>query len=81
MNATVSGGIRMSSAGGRAMIESAGRLIDVAARSGGKFSSDPMALLSQWDTFADWARRQTADGSEPAVDAVTLDVCVPRPRS
>ena len=74
-------GIRMTSAGGRAMIESGGRLIDVAQRSGGRFSSDPMALLAQWEAFTDWARLQAPDGSEPPLDATRLDVCVPRPRS
>ena len=74
-------GIRMASAGGRAMIESGGRLIDVSRHSGGKFSADPMALLAQWEAFADWARNQQADGSEPTADAVGLDACVPRPRS
>lgn len=74
-------GIRMASAGGRAMIESGGRLIDVALRSGGRFPADPMAVLAQWDAFAEWARKQSADGSEPALDGAVLDVCVPRPRS
>lgn len=73
--------VRMSSAGGRAMIESDGRLIDVAKRSGGKFSADPMALFSQWEAFADWAKSQKADGSEPAAETAALDLCVPRPRS
>ena len=73
--------VRMTSAGGRAMIESGGRLIDVAKRSGGKFSADPMALFAQWEAFADWAKSQKADGSEPMADATALDLCVPGPRS
>ena len=73
--------IRLTSAGGRAMIESGGKLIDVAKRSAGKLSADPMALYAQWAVFADWARAQMPDGSEPACDEAALDVCVPRPRS
>jgi 2,4-didehydro-3-deoxy-L-rhamnonate hydrolase len=74
-------GIRMTCTAGRAALEHNGRLIDVEKRSGGKFSADPMSLLADWDAFSDWARKQGADGSEPAVDENRLDLCVPRPRS
>lgn len=73
-------GIRMACTAGRAALEVHGRLIDVEKRSGGKFSSDPMSVLSQWDAFCDWARKQGVDGGEPAVEARKLDLCVPRPR-
>jgi 2,4-diketo-3-deoxy-L-fuconate hydrolase len=73
--------VRMCSVGGRAMIESDGRLIDVAERSSGKFSADPMALFAQWESFAGWARGLSPDGSEPMADATKLELCVPRPRS
>jgi 2-keto-4-pentenoate hydratase/2-oxohepta-3-ene-1,7-dioic acid hydratase in catechol pathway len=72
--------VRMTKAGGRAMIESGGKLIDVAKRSGGKFSADPMVLFSQWEAFADWARSVSADGSESVADASKLELCVPSPR-
>src|ERR1035437_4667491 len=73
--------VRMTCVEGRAALEASGRLIDVERQSGGKFSSDPMFVLSNWDAFSDWARRQSADGSEPAFDENRLDLCVPRPRS
>jgi 2,4-didehydro-3-deoxy-L-rhamnonate hydrolase len=71
----------MTCSGGRSKLDSGGRLIDVEKRSGGKFSTDPMAVLAQWDAFCDWARKQSADGSEPTVDEERLELCVPRPRS
>lgn len=73
--------VRMTSASGRAMIESGGGLIDVEKRSGGKFSADPMALFGQWEAFADWARVQAPDGSEARIDPAAIGLCVPRPRS
>lgn len=74
-------GIRLASLSGRAVIDAAGRLIDVERRSGGRFGSDPMALFGQWDAFLEWAARQAPDGSEPATDDAALGVCVPRPRA
>ena len=74
-------GIRMTCVEGRATLEAAGRLIDVQRRSGGRFSADPMAVIANWDPFADWARAQQPDGSEPLTDEGRLELCVPRPRS
>jgi 2-keto-4-pentenoate hydratase/2-oxohepta-3-ene-1,7-dioic acid hydratase in catechol pathway len=74
-------GVRLSCAGGRAVLEIDGRLIDIADRSGGRFAADPMAVLDQWDAFSDWAREQAPNGSEATINESTLGVCVPRPRS
>jgi 2-keto-4-pentenoate hydratase/2-oxohepta-3-ene-1,7-dioic acid hydratase in catechol pathway len=73
--------IRLAYAGNRAVLDAGGKLIDVEKRSGGKFSSDPMALYAQWDAFTDWARKQSPDGSETSLDATKLGPCVPNPRA
>jgi 2,4-diketo-3-deoxy-L-fuconate hydrolase len=74
-------GIRLACAGGRAVLDAGGKLIDVEKRSGGKFGADPMALFGQWDAFRDWAGKQAADGSERALDPAALGPCVPNPRA
>ncbi|OGA73037.1 MAG: hypothetical protein A3G27_02345 [Betaproteobacteria bacterium RIFCSPLOWO2_12_FULL_66_14] len=74
-------GVHMSRAGGRAVLEADGRLIDVEKRSGGRFSSDPMSLLAHWEAFTEWARTQRPHGTEPAIEENMLELCVPRPRS
>jgi len=48
--------IRLANLSGRAALLVADGMIDVARASGGRFSSDPMAALADWDAFAEWAR-------------------------
>ena len=40
------------------------RVVDVARRSDGRFSADPMALLADWDAVRDWAAGLPADAAD-----------------
>jgi 2-keto-4-pentenoate hydratase/2-oxohepta-3-ene-1,7-dioic acid hydratase in catechol pathway len=56
-------------------------VVDVERASGGRFSADPMAALTAWSAFADWAAgRRAGDAEKPLVEA-DLGPPVPRPRS
>jgi 2-keto-4-pentenoate hydratase/2-oxohepta-3-ene-1,7-dioic acid hydratase in catechol pathway len=60
---------------------SATPVVDVERASGGRFSADPMAALTSWSAFADWAAgRRAGDAEKPLVEA-DLGPPVPRPRS
>lgn len=71
--------IRLGVTKDRAVLVMDGRAIDVETRSGGAFSSDPMALYANWQAFTDWARGIVPDGSEPTVTDADLQCPVPRP--
>lgn len=73
--------VRMAQVAGRAVLERGGKVIDVAGRSEGRFGSDPMALLTDWDRFCDWGRGQELRGDEPDCDPAATGPCVPRPRA
>jgi 2,4-didehydro-3-deoxy-L-rhamnonate hydrolase len=73
-------GFQLANVAGRAALLKEGRVIDIERRSSGEFSAEVMSLLKRWDSFADWARQQRLDGSEPAVDPNSFGVCVPAPR-
>ncbi len=71
--------IRFANVAGRAALLLGDVLIDVARASDGRFASDPMAALADWDAFAEWARsRSHADGTGPR-SPVDLGPPVPRP--
>jgi 2-keto-4-pentenoate hydratase/2-oxohepta-3-ene-1,7-dioic acid hydratase in catechol pathway len=71
--------VRLANLGGRACLVVGAGVVDVEARSGRRFSADPMAALGQWDALADWARGlREGDATAPLrVDA--LGPPVPRP--
>ena len=73
--------MRLANRGGRAwLVDEAGRGVDLAAASGGRFGPDPMAALEAWDALREWAA-----GAAPAfgevLDPRQLGPCVPRPRA
>ena len=73
--------VRMTNLAGRAALDLEGRAIDVADRSNGRFSSDPMLLLADWERFSEWARAQSLRGDETVIDPDAIGPCVPAPRS
>ena len=71
--------VRLANARGRAAVLVGDGLIDVEERSGGRFGSDPMAALRQWDAFTEWARGLRAGDATAPVRAADLGPPVPRP--
>jgi 2-keto-4-pentenoate hydratase/2-oxohepta-3-ene-1,7-dioic acid hydratase in catechol pathway len=72
--------IALANAGGRACLLAEGRLVDIERRSEGRFTSDPMAALADWDPFCEWAAGIAPDDSDPRADESALGACVPRPQ-
>ena len=71
--------VRLANANGRACVVLGNRLVDVERASHGRFSSDPMAVIRQWDGFTGWARGlRDADTDTGLVDDV-LGPPVPKP--
>lgn len=64
---------------GRLGCEIDGRVVDVARRSDGRFSHDPMQLFGAWSELMDWAASQTAGESDAPLDPTRLGPPVPRP--
>jgi 2,4-didehydro-3-deoxy-L-rhamnonate hydrolase len=64
---------------GRAALLADGRVVDLERRSGGAFTSDPMAALARWDELCAWAERVRPDDGDPLLDPTTFGPCVPRP--
>jgi 2-keto-4-pentenoate hydratase/2-oxohepta-3-ene-1,7-dioic acid hydratase in catechol pathway len=71
--------IRLANVGGRAALLVGNGMIDVARVSDGRFSSDPMAALADWEVFAAWARERGAADVTTAFAATDLGPPVPRP--
>ncbi len=71
--------MRLVNLDGRMGIEVAGRFIDVEARSGGQFSSDPMSVFSVWEEVRSWAAKQAPQTGDPSIDADRLGPPVPNP--
>jgi 2-keto-4-pentenoate hydratase/2-oxohepta-3-ene-1,7-dioic acid hydratase in catechol pathway len=71
--------IRLATVAGRAALLTGKSATDVARASGGRFSSDPMDVLRDWDAFADWAAEITeATATAPCAER-DLGPPVPRP--
>jgi 2-keto-4-pentenoate hydratase/2-oxohepta-3-ene-1,7-dioic acid hydratase in catechol pathway len=71
--------MRLANCEGRAwLVDAAGRGVDLAAASGGRFGPDPMEALEAWDALAAWAA-----GARPAAERTLapaeLGPPVPRP--
>jgi 2-keto-4-pentenoate hydratase/2-oxohepta-3-ene-1,7-dioic acid hydratase in catechol pathway len=71
--------MRLVNRAGRLALELDGRAIDVEARSGGRFSCDPMAAFGDWGAFLDWARDQRPTAEDPESDPDRLGPPVPGP--
>ena len=64
---------------GRAGLDVAGRFVDLERHSENRFSSDPMAVFSQWEAIRAWAETQSPDDAGPLVEPVKLGPPVPNP--
>lgn len=71
--------LRLANADGRAVLVVGDHVADVERASGGRFGSDPMAALAQWDAFANWAAGVGAGAATAALDEARLGPPVPRP--
>jgi 2,4-diketo-3-deoxy-L-fuconate hydrolase len=71
--------MRLVNRDGRLGIDVENRFIDVAARSGGRFSSDPMEVFAVWEELRNWASTQSAEAADPTIDAAGLGPPVPTP--
>ncbi len=71
--------MRLVNQGRRLGIEVQNRFIDVAKRSEGRFSSDPMDAFAAWDELRSWASTQTAEESDPTIELAQLGPPVPTP--
>jgi len=71
--------LRIVNLDGRLGIDAGGRFIDLAARSDGRFPSDPMGVFGAWDEIRTWATDQTPVEDDPSIDADRLGPPVPNP--
>lgn len=71
--------VRLVNVGGRAGVDLGGVVADVERRSGAQFSSDPMAVLQNWDTFVNWAKGLKREDGDAKLDEAKLGPPVPRP--
>lgn len=72
--------VELCDVNGRASLHMDGRVIDVERRSAGRFSSDVMDALAQWDAFHAWAKGVRVEADDAALQRSALGPCVPRPR-
>jgi len=71
--------VRLINTNGRASIQIDRGVVDVERRSNGRFGSDAMAVLRQWDAFVEWARGLKPGDADAALDEAALGPPVPRP--
>ncbi len=71
--------VRLANAQGRAVVVLGEQIADVEGASGGRFGSDPMAVLGRWDEFATWAAGLAPGAATGALDETALAAPVPRP--
>ncbi len=73
------GTMRLINLEGRAGLEIEGRFIDLATRSEGRFSSDPMAIFAKLDEIRAWGADQEAGDADLPIDPDAVGPVVPRP--
>jgi 2-keto-4-pentenoate hydratase/2-oxohepta-3-ene-1,7-dioic acid hydratase in catechol pathway len=71
--------MRFANRRNRASVVVDGKLVDVERASKGRFASDPMVALQQWDAFTEWAAGVRAGDAEGPVNESELGPPVPRP--
>ncbi|MFP6655696.1 MAG: fumarylacetoacetate hydrolase family protein [Myxococcota bacterium] len=71
--------MRLLNRDGRLGIEVANRFIDVARRSQGRFSSNPMDAFADWGALRSWAAEQDAEEADPVIELSQLGPPVPSP--
>lgn len=75
--------MRLSNVDGRLAVGIDDGVFDVAAASGGRFTSDPQSVYDDWPAFQDWARSADATrGADPlpTPEPARLQAPAPRPR-
>jgi len=71
--------IQLANANGRASVVIGTRLIDVERASQGRFPSDPMVAIQQWDAFRDWAHGLRDGDATGTLNTAELGPPIPRP--
>lgn len=71
--------VRLANVKGRASLIVGDTIVDVEQASDGKYSADPMAVLAQWSTFANWAAGKAAGAASGSLNVADLGPIVPRP--
>src|SRR5215468_9632762 len=71
--------VRFINVSGRASAEVGGAVVDVERRSNGRFPSDPMGVIAQWDTFVSWASGLNRGAGDAALNESALGPPVTRP--
>ncbi|MGW4912740.1 fumarylacetoacetate hydrolase family protein [Streptomyces sp. NPDC004270] len=72
--------MRLAVIDGRAVVVRGDRAADVGWTSRGRLSTDPMALLDQWQRIRDWDGELSDEAYDISVDPEALQAPVPRPR-
>ena len=71
--------LKLANSRGRAALICGERVVDLAERSDGRFSADPMEAVARFEDVAAFAASvDPEDGDEP-LDESALGPCVPRP--
>ncbi|WP_051423429.1 fumarylacetoacetate hydrolase family protein [Arthrobacter sp. MA-N2] len=70
--------MKIANYGGRLALTDGKSVMDVEARSNGRFASDPGAIYGEWDEFSLWAQTVTKDAAEE-LDKSKLWAPSPRP--
>lgn len=71
--------MRLLNVKGRAGIQFGNRFVDVERASGGRFASDPMLVLQQWEGLRDWAGGLSDNAADAPLDESDLGPPIPRP--
>lgn len=71
--------MRIANLGGRLVIVTGDRALDVESASDGRFAADPQAIYERWAEFGEWAATVDLSPAE-RFDEADLEAPVPRPR-
>lgn len=71
--------MRLANLGGRLVIVTGDRALDVESASDGRFAADPQAIYERWAEFGEWAATVDLSPAE-RFDEADLEAPVPRPR-
>ena len=71
--------MRMANVDGRAVLVVGDATVDIEKASDGRFSSDLMAALADWDALRSWATSVDPSAATGRLAGANLGACVPRP--
>lgn len=71
--------VKLANANGRSVLVLGDRIADVETTSKGRFPTDPMAALAQWDKFREWASAVPESAATASLNESELGPPVPRP--